>query len=164
MRKLLFSVIVILSFSFVQQHPTVTVSDFNQSVGEWKGSITYLDYSNGKPFTMPANTTLVINTKTDAIILKMIYPDEPKANGNDTLQLSKKGILLDGKEITDVKKSTEGITLITTALNEVDGNDQKKCTIKHSYIFNKTTLVLKKEVLFDGEINWILRNEYSFKR
>ena len=30
-------------------------NDLKQLTGFWKGTLTYLDYSSGKPYTMPAN-------------------------------------------------------------------------------------------------------------
>ncbi|MEO5942700.1 MAG: hypothetical protein ABIP30_15405 [Ferruginibacter sp.] len=32
-----------------------SVRDFDKLVGSWEGSLTYLDYSSGKPYTMSAD-------------------------------------------------------------------------------------------------------------
>ena len=31
------------------------IKDLAASTGSWQGKLTYLDYSSGKPYTMPAN-------------------------------------------------------------------------------------------------------------
>jgi hypothetical protein len=163
MKKIIFGLMLVTAFSFVQRSTQLTLKDIAQSIGEWKGTITYLDYSTGKPFTMAANTTLFLDTiNGEKIILKMVYPKEPKANGYDTLQV--KGPYLDNKGIINIERNKDGITITTVETDAVDGNDNKPCIIKHIYTFEKEILLFKKEVLFKGKSNWILRNEYSFKR
>ena len=51
---------------------TVNSNDFKAAIGFWKGSLTYLDYASGKPYTMPANITLhLYGDKADAIIFAL---------------------------------------------------------------------------------------------
>lgn len=165
MRKTLLSIAIVMLFSFTQKSPSVQLSDFKQSVGEWKGKLAYLDYSSGVPFTMSANANVIIDSsKGSKIILQFTYPKEPNANGNDTLSISKNGSFINGKEVSGYKKSDEGVWLMTTEQHAVDGNDNKSCSIQHIYIFNKNFLVLRKEVRFEGEQNWIVRSEYTFQR
>jgi 3-methyladenine DNA glycosylase/8-oxoguanine DNA glycosylase len=33
--------------------------DFAKLSGTWEGSLTYVDYSTGKPYTMPANLEII---------------------------------------------------------------------------------------------------------
>ena len=38
-----------------QSNLKTTVKDLEKLSGSWQGSLTYLDYSSGKPYTMPAD-------------------------------------------------------------------------------------------------------------
>ena len=84
-------VIVISLAATAQTNAVVSVSDFTKAEGSWKGSLTYMDYSSGKPFSMPANVSLRIANNSQ-IILSYAYPNEPNANGKDTLLISSNGL------------------------------------------------------------------------
>lgn len=168
MRSILF-VMAVLCFGTVkaqlsESRLAVRTSDFGNAFGEWKGSLTYLDYSSGKPFTMPANATLAQSANPNEIVLALVYPKEPKANGNDTLRIEKKGMEIDGAAVVSKTVNAEGILEIITERNGIDGNDNKKAVIRHIYRINKNVFSSRKEIKFDGEEKWILRNEYSFSR
>lgn len=160
-------IFLFLSFVFVQQicsqqPKKMNSSDFSQSLGAWAGSLTYVDYTTGKPFSMPANVTLV--SSGDAIVFIMVYPKEPKANGNDTLQITANGSVFDGATVVSKKTLSDGTVEIITEKKGTDGNDQRKALLRHTYLFGKNKLSNRKEVKFDGEDKWMLRNEYLFGR
>lgn len=138
----------------------VSKKEFKQLVGCWQGTLTYLDYTSGKPFTMPANLNVMQKKSKDQLILQHIYPKEPKANAVDTLQLDK-GSRIDGNEVIS-KQRTKGELIIITQRNGVDGNDNKQALIRYTYTVSKKKYVKKKEVQFAGTFNWILRNEYNY--
>ena len=156
--------ITLLSVESLQSQTTKTINttDFRQSLGAWTGSLTYLDYSSGKPFTMPANVTLM--TGTDAIILSFVYPKEPKANGNDTLRIAKNGTEFGSASVTSRKVLADGSVEVITEKNGVDGNENRKAILRHTYILGKDKFSNRKDVKFVGEEKWILRNEYVFGR
>jgi hypothetical protein len=43
-------------------------------------------------------------------------------------------------------------------------DDDKKALIKNVYIIGKTTLIIRKEVKFEGTDTWLTRNEYNYSR
>ena len=168
MRSILF-VIAVLCFGTLQaqlneSRQAVRTSDFRYALGEWKGSLTYLDYSSGKPFTMPANVTLTNSANQNELVFAFTYPKEPKANGNDTLHIGNQGMEIDGAAVVSKKVNLDGVLEIITEKKSVDGNDNKKAVIRHIYTIYNNTFSNRKEVKFDGEEKWILRNEYSFIR
>ena len=55
-------------------------------IGKWTGSLTYLDYSSGKSFSMPANVE-ISESGTKNLIFDYKYPNEPKANVADTITI-----------------------------------------------------------------------------
>lgn len=148
-----------------QQTPFVKLSDFTVSLGTMKGSLTYLDYTSGKPFSMPANYTLSAGDNANgAIIRYMEYPQEPKANGSDTFRISRDGTMLDGELVTARKQFPDGSLQIVTEKEDVDGNDHRAARIRHTYLIGKNTFSIKKEVRFTGEEKWIQRHLFSFSR
>jgi len=143
---------------------TVSVKDFRPAFGKWMGTLTYLDYTSGKPFSMPASITVnsdKINEQN--LVLSIEYPNEPKANRNDTLVISAGGTMLDGARVVS-KEKHRGVMRIVTETNGVDGNERKKAVLRHTYIISKKEFSNRKEVKFDGEEKWILRNEYKMTR
>ena len=86
MRKkcvVLFSFLFISLFSFAQEPKKVSVNDFSPALGKWKGSLTYLDYTSGKPYTMPAWVEIVPGKSQ--VVLGYEYPNEPKAVESRTI-------------------------------------------------------------------------------
>ena len=163
MKKLLLLLVIISGFAFISQMTSVAVKDFKPAFGKWKGSLTYLDYSTGKPYSMPANITITANKK-QGLILSLEYPDEPKANVKDTLVISTDGTMLDGATVVSNKKNNEGIREVITEINGTDGNDNRKAVLRHIYKIGKQMFVSRKEVRFEGEEKFILRNEYKMNR
>lgn len=150
------------SFSFSDS--TLSPKDFKNLAGCWKGSLTYLDYTSNKPFSMPANIVVTDFKNSNIIVYTISYPEEPKANSTDSLFISADGRLLNNEPVVRKRKNDMGELEIATEVNSVDGNDSKPCIIRHTYTLGKNTYSIKKEVLFVGQEKWILRNEYRFTR
>jgi hypothetical protein len=143
---------------------TVSVKDFKPAFGKWEGTLTYLDYTSGKPYTMPCNITVSKDESNGSrLILAYEYPNEPKANGNDTIVISTDGRMIEDEQVVS-KEKENGLKKIITEKNAVDGNDNRKAIIRHIYSIGKKSYSVRKEVKFDGEEKWILRNEYKMSR
>lgn len=149
--------------AFTKATFTVSAKDFKNSIGQWKGTLTYLDYTSGKPFSMPAELQISQIGKSSRYLFAIQYPDEPQANGNDTLVISADGKQIDGENVvTKVKHG--GYTIITTEQTGKDGNEQKEALIRHVYTIGKTVFVIRKDVQFTGTTEWIKRHEYSYTK
>jgi hypothetical protein len=165
MKKLLIVLLLLPVFAFTQTIKPFTAKDFKPAFGKWEGSLTYLDYSSGKPYTMPANITVSKNKDNkQQIVLAFEYPNEPKANGNDTLVISDDGLQIDGAIIVSKIKNSDGSIVIITDKEGVDGNDNRSATLRHIYNISKKIFSNRKEVRFKGEEKFILRNEYKMSR
>lgn len=166
MNKLFFIAVMLLPvLAFTQTNNSVTPKDFKPAFGKWKGSLTYLDYSSGKPYTMPANVTISKDgNNVNQLIFVFTYPDEPKANGIDTLVISNDGLQIDGAMVISKKKNSDGSLEIITDKNGTDGNDNRKAVLRHIYTISKKKFSNRKEVRFDGEEKFILRNEFKMSR
>ncbi len=77
----------------------VTTDDLKILVGEWVGTLTYIDYSTNNPFTMPVNLNVKQGKNNYQLILNINYPKEPNANSKDKIKISKDGIQLNKLEL-----------------------------------------------------------------
>jgi len=139
---------------------TVDPEDIEIILGDWTGSLTYIDYSSNEPYTMPADVT--VKQDKNKLTLNFKYPNEPNANSKGQISISKKGDKIN-KEIVVSKRelSNEQLEIIT----EYDGKDnEKKALIRNKYIIGSKKFVVRKEVKFENSNEWIMRNEYSFER
>ena len=165
MKSMLVSLLCLtVSVLSAQSPAAVSVKDFAIAAGPWKGKLTYLDYTSVKPYTMPANITLRILADNSSIELAFVYPDEPKANGKDTLFISGNGSMLNKAKIISKKLLPDGSIQIITDINGKDGNDNKSAILRHIYTIGKNNFSNRKEVKFEGADQWIMRNEYVFSR
>ncbi len=160
------SIIFLLNFSavFAQTSTKVTPKDFQLFVGNWKGTLTYLDYSSHKQYTMPADINISQLKKSNVFIFSNLYPDEPKANSTDTLIISHNGKMINNEIVKSKQKPDNGDTKIITGFLGKDGNDNMPALIRITYTVGKNIYTNIKEVQFVGQNEWIKRHEYSYTR
>lgn len=137
-------------------------SDLATLTGSWKGELTYLDYNSGKPYTMPVNLMVDPAQKPGLHTLHFEYPNEPRANSKERLKLSSKGKKMNGKSLHSREVLEDGTI---RAILQYEGKDDfQKAAIKETYLMGKERLIIRKEVRFENAEEWILRNEYLFRR
>lgn len=151
-------------FLIAASNTKTSANEFQLICGSWKGSLTYLDYTSGKPYTMPANLEIARIGTSNNFLFKQSYPNEPNANSTDTLQISAEGTSIDNERIKSNILLNSGIREITTEYKDVDGNNHKPASIRHIYALGKTTFSIKKFVKFDTDTSFFLRHEYAYKR
>jgi len=161
MKNILFATAVLFLCLTVKAQ-SLHVRDLSSSVGAWKGKLTYLDYSSGKPYTMLANIKISLTENKNGYIMGYEYPNEPHANSKDTTFINDN---LFGKDkIIEFKKAANGGFTLITEFEGEDGNDHKKATFRHTYILKSNTYSIIKDVKFEGTDKWIKRNEYLVNR
>ncbi len=143
--------VLVAAGSYAQTSYKTLVKDFQKISGSWTGSLTYLDYSSGESYSMPADVEITRIDKTNLFAFSDIYPDEPHANSIDTLVLSADGKHINDELIVLRKKLPNGEISIVTTRTGTDGNDNKPATFRHTYTLSKTQFVKRKDVLFEGE-------------
>ena len=157
-------IVLVATISNAQTNFKTLMKDFQNMSGSWKGSLTYLDYSSGKPYTMPADIVIKRIKTTNKFVLYNIYPKETNANSRDTISLSTDGKYIDKELVKSRRKLPNGdIEIITEEMGK-DGNDNKQATFRNTYILGKTTYKKRKDVQFVGESEWINRHEYSYTK
>lgn len=157
------TVLLMLSLSsFAQQNPKVDAKDFQTIVGSWQGSLTYLDYTSGKPYTMPANVDVEQLGRTNRFTFSNSFPKEPNANWTDTVTIAADGLMIDKEKITSKQLLPDGNLQIVTEEMGVDGNDRKAALLRHTYTVGRDVFIKRKDVLFTGTTKWINRHEYKY--
>jgi len=140
----------------------ITPEDLKTILGNWTGSLTYINYGSGEPYTMPADLIVEQGKSENQLVLSNIYPNEPKANGKGKISISKDGKKLNKEDLKSKQILPDGNIKITT---EYLGKDnRKKALIRNIYIMGEEQLIIRKEVKFMDSGNWMIRNEYKFTR
>jgi quinol monooxygenase YgiN len=161
MKNILFAT-AFLFLSLSAKAQSVQVKDLSSAVGSWEGQLTYLDYSSAKPFTMLANIKIDLTANSKGFIMGYEYPKEPHANSKDTTFIVGNNF---GKDkIVEFKIDPNGDYKLTTEVEGIDGNDNKKAILRHTYHFKSNTFSIVKDVKFAGTDKWIKRNEYLLNR
>lgn len=161
---LLYILLIVGIAASSQSLQTVSMKDFSKAIGSWKGIITYLDYSSGESFTMPAEVDVQCIPKTPQFLFKTSYPDEPQANSVDTIELDSNGRKINNEIIQSSKRLSDGGIEIVSFSEGRDGNDNQLASFKFTYIIGPHKLSKKKEVQFKGTDQWIQRHLYSYTR
>ncbi|MFC1226754.1 hypothetical protein ACFE6N_23320 [Pedobacter sp. BG31] len=149
---------------YAQETSNHLVNDVAKMEGLWKGSLTYLDYRSGKPYTMPADIEIKRIASTNRFLFIHTYPNEQSANSTDTLTISNDGRYFGDAPMISRKVLLKDDVQIITEKMGTDGNDGKKATIRQTYILGKNNFSKRKDVRYAGEKNWIKRHEYSYNR
>jgi hypothetical protein len=165
--KIIILLLVITSsiFGFVSlKSPKIKLKDLNSLAGEkWKGQLSYLDYRSNKNVVISSNLTVTQSSEDKLLwIFEYEYPDEPKANKKSVVKLSPDGKIFDDAAVTERLTLPNNTLKIITIENGMD-ND-KKSVFRHTYLINKQSFSIRKEVKYEGTSEFFNRNEYSWTR
>lgn len=156
-------ILLLLSHSdFAQEKTIVTSKDFQTIIGSWQGSLTYLDYTTGKPYTMPAYVDVEQLGRTNRFTFSNSFPKEPNAKWTDTVTISADGSMINKENITSKQILPDGNLQIITEEMGIDGNDHKAALLRHTYTVGRDLFIKRKDVLFTGTTEWINRHEYKY--
>jgi hypothetical protein len=152
-------------FGFVNSNvPKIKSGDFKRLSGEqWKGKLTYQDYRSGKKVSILSNLT-VIESNEDKLswIFQYEYPAEPKANKESIVKISRDGKTLDDETVVERTNLPNDILKIVTTKDGTDNN--KPAIFRYTYLINKKSFSIKKEVKYGGTQEYFERNEYSWNK
>lgn len=152
-------------FGFIKlDNPKVKPGDLKPLLGtKWTGNLTYLDYSSNKKVSIKSNLTVTKSAESTSIwIFDFEYPEEPKANEKVEVEISKDGKMFDGEQVIEKIKLPNATLKIVTVKNGEDNN--KLAIFRHTYLINKQSFSIKKEVQYEGSNEFFERNKYSWKR
>lgn len=90
------------------------------------------------------------------------YPDEPKANGKQTLKISDGGRVFDGETVVErTSLDSGGFRLVTVKRGR---DNEKDALFRFTYTLDASAFSVKKEVKPEGAAEFFERNRYSWKR
>ncbi len=143
---------------------TINANELAMLIGNWEGSLMYLDYTSNKPNTIPSNLVIEAGKNENQLKVANFYPGEPKANNNYKITISKDGTQINKQDIKTKTNEPNGSIKVIVEYNGKDGNDNKKALFRISYLLSEKKYTVEKEVLFEGTEEWILRNRYSYEK
>lgn len=161
MKTKLFYVLLLIALYGTAQ-TKISSDELNSLMGEWTGSLTYMDYSTNEPFSMPANVTVKPGKNNNQILLFYEYPNEPQANSKGKVTVSKEGSAINGNPLVSRENLENGSTQFTTETTGKDNNE--KALIRNVYIIGEKRFIIRKEVKFNTLDEWLRRNEFNFER
>ena len=140
---------------------SVSDDDLARLLGEpFRGELVYLDYRSGREVSIPAALS-VEKTGSDAWSFRYEYPEEPQANSTDDVTIADGGATLAGAQVVEKEALPDGVRIVT---ERAGTDDDRSATIRATYTVTPTRLTIRKDVRFDGENEWFMRNEFRFER
>jgi hypothetical protein len=163
-KVILFSVVFfsLLSTYNSSAQTKISSADFKQAIGSWSGTLTYLDYQNGEPFSMPVELRIVQIEEKNKFTFYFSFPDEPHANSEETFSISDGGTMLNREPVLSKSLLEDGNLEIITESKGTD--DELPATIRQTYIIGADVFVTRKDVRFVGQGEWLNRNEFNFEK
>lgn len=164
----LISVLLIATHLFapavVPRAPKVTDKDLRPLTGAlWTGTLTYLDYRSNKKVSIPSTLTVTQSAEDKrSWVFDYKYPDEPKADGKETVTLGKDGRAINDETVTERTKLSGGALRIVT---EKKGRDNDRDAVfRYTYMLSAKSFSIRKDVRYEGATEFFERNEFSWKR
>jgi hypothetical protein len=146
------------------QTPRVGAEDLRRLTGpSWKGTLVYLDYGSDRRVSIRSNLTVTRAPGAEAAwVFEYEYPDEPKANGRQTLKLGGGGTTIDDETIVERAALGGGALRIVTERRGKD-ND-RPALFRYTYLIGASSFSIRKEVRAEGASEFFERNCYSWTR
>jgi hypothetical protein len=164
MKVFVFALLAAFAALFSPQAAKVSTEDLRSLTGaRWTGTLTYLDYRSNKKVSIPSNLTVTQAAGDETSwVFEYEYPDEPKANGKQTLKIEEGGAVFDGEKVVErTGLDGGGFRLVTVKRGR---DNDKDALFRFTYTLDRSTFNIKKEVRPEGATEFFERNEYSWKR
>src|ERR1044072_2266830 len=164
MKVFVFALLAAFAALFPTQAAKVSAEDLGKLSGaRWTGTLTYLDYRSNKKVSIPSNLTVTQAAGDETSwVFEYEYPDEPKANGKQTLKIEEGGAVFDGEKVVErTGLDGGGFRLVTVKRGR---DNDKDALFRFTYTLDPSTFNIKKEVRPEGATEFFERNEYSWKR
>ncbi|MBK6947057.1 MAG: hypothetical protein IPH16_02310 [Haliscomenobacter sp.] len=138
-------------------------SAFQPFEGSWKGKLEYRDYTSSEWVGMPLEGAAFL--KGNAFHLKYLLK-EGKGYRQHYVYEIKGGTVYSGGawKMDSFQPLSSGAFQLVMTQTGRDGNDHKPCTFRVRFEGNAKNLTITKEVRFDGETDFFVRNMYSLTR
>lgn len=130
---------------------------------QWSGTLTYLDYRSQKMISIPVNLSVKPNADDDrSWSFSYNYPDEPRANSEEIIRLSKDGRSLNGEVVLERTRLRDNTIRVVTEKKGQD--DNRSASIRYTYLLNDKSFSITKDVRYEGDDKFFQRNAFRWKR
>lgn len=151
----------VMDLKEVQKEAGLKASDLAMLVSDdWKGTLTYLDYSSGKEVNIPCDLK-VGALNNESYPFEYIYPDEPGANSKAEAMIDEQNQTFEGRKVISYEKDAAQIVIKTV---KEDRDDNKAAMLFYTYTITDNTFTIKKEFQTMGSSELKFRNIYAFKK
>lgn len=162
MKKTISAIAALLLVSVIHAQ-SISADDLRSLPGDWKGKLTYLDYSSNKEVSIQATLKAEMK-KENSIRLHFDYPAEPGYGSKEQYTISDNGKMVNDMKVIERTTLSDGSLKIVLENRGKDGNDQKLAVFHHVFELGKNSFMLSKLVKFEGQEKFFQRNQYSFQR
>ncbi|MDZ4796233.1 MAG: DoxX family protein [Bacteroidota bacterium] len=157
------SLLLCIGVSCHGQNPAISIADFKPLNGRWNGTLTYLDYSGNTTETIKASIEVAIKNEK-VFELGILYSDEPSHNGKEEYRINEDGTRINNRTVIERAVQPDGSLKIVLEEKGTDGNETRPATFHHELMIGYNKFTLTKLVKFDGEANFLQRNQYLLSR
>lgn len=164
-----FSLLLLLAAAPGAASAQDSLVDFEFLLGKWEGELQYLDYRDDETFiSLPATMQCEPNETGSALVLAYSYgePDGRRVDGREVLRLGRDGgeIFFDGRwrvEAASLDSAAERyeVLLVGTGLD-----NERSAAFRKTILREGTELSITKEVRYEDEDDFFLRNRHVFAR
>jgi hypothetical protein len=160
MKTLIITISMLLITALSLSQSNVSINDFKiLNNTNWKGTLSYLDYSSGNQSEVEA--TMQIKIEGQKIKSNMQYTYEPHKNNKSSVQIKKDGAYFGNEKIVSNTLENDTRIIITTYTGKDNG---RKADFFKTHTFNNTTYSISKKVVFKDTKESIIRNTYTFNK
>ncbi len=162
------AILFLASLAFGQvENAALTNSDLSPLLGNWTGTLSYLDYSDDSSrVVLDARMTARVDDGVFKMKTTVAEQNGTEQTTESTWSVSKDGrkMVLDGKSwfVSDKKTTDNGTTIVFQAPG-LDNNKPAQI-MNVLYIGHGDSCIWRKQVLYDGGGHEFVRNEYRFGR
>ena len=148
------------------QYSDLSPNDLRPVGGQWEGELTYTDYSDDlSKSTLPCTMNIYWKGNKAKITTGFVEPNGKVLHDVSYLRLVKKGRVV---KFNGVKYSVDSFNGANGQLQMVligAGRDNlRPATIRQTIALDQEKLLLTKEVKYDGESGFFVRNQYTLIR
>lgn len=144
--------------------PKVNTKDLQRLTrAQWAGTLTYSDYRTNKKVSIRSHLT-VTQSAEDKLswVFEYQYPDEPEADGKETVTISKDGTIIRGETV--VERTNLAGDAVRIVAEKRGQDNEKNALFRFTYLLGPESFSIRKEVRYEGTAEFFERNQYSWKR
>ncbi len=140
---------------------TILPGDLDILLGEsWKGNLEYLDYGSNEKVSIPVEIS-VNKENGSEYMMQFRYNNEPQANSTEKIKIREQGAFLNDEEVISRTRESEKLIIKTIANGEDNGKTGK---FYFTYELSPNQFMISKKVVYDGEEDGFIRNEFILSR